>query len=111
MSKINFVDILFQNQSALPEIIREELADIKANFGDERRSEINPFGGDIADEDLIPRNAKWSLPDSGGYIKKNPQPTNTDYQAQRRRPQQNRQRQPKTATLSKPSFVATRMII
>ena len=49
MSKIiDFVDILSKPER-VTQIIREELADIKANFGDERRSEINPFGGDIAD--------------------------------------------------------------
>ena len=40
MSKIiDFVDILSKPER-VTQIIREELADIKANFGDERRSEI-----------------------------------------------------------------------
>ncbi|WP_373829662.1 DNA gyrase C-terminal beta-propeller domain-containing protein, partial [Neisseria dentiae] len=61
--------------------IHEELEEIKTNFGDERRSEINPFGGDIADEDLIPPREMVVTLTHGGYIKT--QPT-TDYQAQRR---------------------------
>ena len=77
MSKIiDFVDIL-SNQSALPKSSAKNLADIKANFGDERRSEINPFGGDIADEDLIPQREMVVTLTHGGYIKT--QPT-TDYQ-------------------------------
>ena len=81
MSKIiDFVDILSKSER-VTQIIREELADIKANFGDERRSEINPFGGDIADEDLIPQREMVVTLTHGGYIKT--QPT-TDYQAQRR---------------------------
>lgn len=77
---IDFVDILSKPER-VTQIIREELADIKANFGDERRSEINPFGGDIADEDLIPQREMVVTLTHGGYIKT--QPT-TDYQAQRR---------------------------
>lgn len=81
MSKIiDFVDILSKPER-VTQIIREELADIKANFGDERRSEINLFGGDIADEDLIPQREMVVTLTHGGYIKT--QPT-TDYQTQRR---------------------------
>ncbi|MGN7059724.1 hypothetical protein, partial [Neisseria sp. P0004.S007] len=55
MSKIiDVVDIL-SKQERVTQIIREELADFKANFGDVRRSVINPFGVDFADEDLIPQ--------------------------------------------------------
>ena len=69
MSKIiDFVDILSKPER-VTQIIREELADIKANFGDERRSEINPFGGDIADEDLIPQREMVVTLTHGGYIK------------------------------------------
>ncbi|MCI4102533.1 DNA gyrase subunit A, partial [Klebsiella pneumoniae] len=48
---IDFVDILSKPER-ITQIIRDELEEIKTNYGDERRSEINPFGGDIADEDL-----------------------------------------------------------
>jgi len=75
---IDFLDILAKPER-ITQIIREELEETKTNFGDERRSEINPFGGDIADEDLIPQ--REMVVTHGGYIKT--QPT-TDYQAQRR---------------------------
>lgn len=77
---IDFLDILAKPER-ITTIIREELEEIKTNFGDERRSEINPFGGDIADEDLIPPREMVVTLTHGGYIKT--QPT-TDYQAQRR---------------------------
>ena len=77
---IDFIDILAKPER-ITQIIREELEETKTNFGDERRSEINPFGGDIADEDLIPPREMVVTLTHGGYIKT--QPT-TDYQAQRR---------------------------
>ncbi|OSI15350.1 DNA gyrase subunit A [Neisseria dumasiana] len=77
---IDFLDILAKPER-ITQIIHEELEEIKTHFGDERRSEINPFGGDIADEDLIPPREMVVTLTHGGYIKT--QPT-TDYQAQRR---------------------------
>ena len=77
---IDFIDILAKPER-ITQIIREELEETKNNFGDERRSEINPFGGDIADEDLIPPREMVVTLTHGGYIKT--QPT-SDYQAQKR---------------------------
>lgn len=77
---IDFLDILAKPER-ITQIIHDELIEIKTDFGDPRRSEINPFGGDIADEDLIPPREMVVTLTHGGYIKT--QPT-TDYQAQRR---------------------------
>ena len=77
---IDFLDILAKPER-ITQIIHDELIEIKTNFGDPRRSEINLFGGDIADEDLIPPREMVVTLTHGGYIKT--QPT-TDYQAQRR---------------------------
>ena len=77
---IDFLDILAKPER-ITQIIHDELIEIKTNFGNPRRSEINPFGGDIADEDLIPPREMVVTLTHGGYIKT--QPT-TDYQAQRR---------------------------
>ncbi len=77
---IDFLDILAKPER-ITQIIHDELIEIKTSFGDPRRSEINPFGGDIADEDLIPPREMVVTLTHGGYIKT--QPT-TDYQAQRR---------------------------
>ena len=78
---VDLLDILAKPER-VRQIIEDELVEMKAQFGDERRSEINAFGGgDIADEDLIPPRDMVVTLTHGGYIKT--QPT-SDYQAQRR---------------------------
>ena len=78
---VNLLDILAKPER-VRQIIEDELVEMKSQFGDERRSEINAFGGgDIADEDLIPPRDMVVTLTHGGYIKT--QPT-SDYQAQRR---------------------------
>jgi DNA gyrase subunit A len=53
------------------EIITEELTDIVAKFGDERRTEIMyGFGGDMSVEDLIPEEEMVVTITRGGYIKR-----------------------------------------
>ena len=78
---VDLLDILAKPER-VRQIIEDELVEMKTQFGDERRSEINAFGGgDIADEDLIPPRDMVVTLTHGGYIKT--QPT-SDYQAQRR---------------------------
>lgn len=77
---IDLLDILAKSER-IDAIIREELLAVQEQFGDERRSEINPFGGDIADEDLIPPRDMVVTLTHSGYIKTQPV---SDYQAQRR---------------------------
>ena len=78
---VDLLDIL-ANPERVRQIIEDELVEMKAQFGDERRSEINAFGGgDIADEDLIPPRDMVVTLTHSGYIKT--QPT-SDYQAQKR---------------------------
>src|SRR5580692_2788776 len=63
------------------EIIGTELAEIVAKFGDDRRTEIVAYDGEVADEDLIPESDIVVTITRGGYAKR----TNTDqYRAQRR---------------------------
>jgi len=53
------------------EIITDELTDIVAKFGDERRTEIMyGFGGDMSVEDLIPEEEMVITITRGGYIKR-----------------------------------------
>jgi len=53
------------------EIITDELTDIVAKFGDERRTEIMyGFGGDMSVEDLIPEEEMVVTITRGGYIKR-----------------------------------------
>ena len=78
---VDLLDILAKPER-VRQIIDDELVAMQTQFGDERCSEINTFGGgDIADEDLIPPREMVVTLTHGGYIKT--QPT-SDYQAQRR---------------------------
>ena len=78
---VDLLDILAKPER-VRQIIDDELVAMQTQFGDERRSEINTFGGsDIADEDLIPPREMVVTLTHSGYIKT--QPT-SDYQAQRR---------------------------
>jgi DNA gyrase subunit A len=63
------------------QIIGDELGEIVAKYGDERRTEIIAFDGDVADEDLIAEEDVVVTISYGGYAKR----TKTDqYRAQRR---------------------------
>jgi DNA gyrase subunit A len=63
------------------EIIGEELTEIVAKYGDDRRTQIIPFDGDVTNEDLIAEEDVVVTITRGGYAKR----TKTDlYRAQRR---------------------------
>ncbi|QKW32625.1 DNA gyrase subunit A [Actinomadura sp. NAK00032] len=63
------------------QIVGDELAPIVEKFGDERRTEIIPFDGDVSYEDLIAEEDVVVTITRGGYAKR----TRTDqYRAQRR---------------------------
>jgi DNA gyrase subunit A len=62
-------------------IVSEELAEITAKYGDERKSTIIPWDGEVTDEDLIAEDDVVVTITRGGYAKR----TRTDlYRAQRR---------------------------
>ena len=62
-------------------IVQEELDDIVARYGDERRTTVLPFDGDMSVEDLIPEEEVVVTITRGGYAKR----TRSDnYRAQRR---------------------------
>ncbi len=69
------------NQSRLMEVIREELEEIKMEYGDERRTEITSSTHDLTVEDLITEEDRVVTISKGGYAKSQPL---SDYQAQRR---------------------------
>ena len=77
---LDLIDILSRAER-VSAIISEELCAIKAQFGDERRSEIEPFGADINIEDLITPQDMVVTISHAGYIKAQPV---GDYQSQRR---------------------------
>jgi len=75
-----FSDIL-ANPDLLLDVIRNELAEVRDNFGDARRTEIVQDHSDLTDEDLIPQEEVVVTLSHGGYAKSQPI---DDYQAQKR---------------------------
>nr|WP_238695533.1 DNA gyrase subunit A [Ornithinimicrobium flavum] len=63
------------------QIVSEELAEIVDRYGDDRRSKIVPFGGDMSMEDLIPEEDVVVTITTGGYVKRTPV---REYRAQNR---------------------------
>ena len=63
------------------QIVRDELAEIVEKYGDERRTQLVPYEGDMSAEDFIPEEDVVVTITRGGYAKR----TRTDlYRAQRR---------------------------
>ena len=75
-----YLDIL-GNYSRLMEVIREELEQVKSDFNDDRRTEINSSQLDLTMEDLITPEDRVVTISHGGYAKSQPLDV---YQAQRR---------------------------
>ncbi|WP_298440175.1 DNA topoisomerase (ATP-hydrolyzing) subunit A [uncultured Ferrimonas sp.] len=65
----------------LMEVIKEELEEVKQNFGDERKTEISASSADINMEDLITQEDVVVTLSHEGYVKYQPL---SDYEAQRR---------------------------
>lgn len=80
---VKIADLLHILSSAerLMEVIREELEEVKALFGDDRLTEITAASGDIDLEDLIAQEDVVVTLSHEGYVKYQPL---TDYEAQRR---------------------------
>lgn len=76
----DLLDILGKH-GRITEIIREELKEIRNQFADSRRTEIDTIGGSIDDEDLIPTQEMVVTLSHQGYIKAQPV---QHYQVQRR---------------------------
>ncbi|WP_280137216.1 DNA gyrase subunit A [Aureimonas sp. Leaf454] len=76
----DYLDIL-SSRIRVREIIKAELAEVKAEFATPRRTELVEGAADMDDEDLIPREDMVVTVSHGGYIKRVPLGT---YRAQRR---------------------------
>lgn len=72
---------ILQNSSRLMEVIEEELHQVRAEFGDERRTEITAAAHDINLEDLIEREDVVVTLSHQGYVKYQ---AITEYEAQKR---------------------------
>lgn len=76
----DFLDIL-ANEGRIADIIKTEARAIADKFGDERRTEISAFSGDVDDEDLIPVEECILTLTEKGYMKRQ---TVDTYKAQNR---------------------------
>ncbi|AZZ98353.1 DNA topoisomerase (ATP-hydrolyzing) subunit A [Pseudoalteromonas sp. R3] len=72
---------ILSSPDRLMEVIRDELAEIKENYGDDRRTEISAAAHDISLEDLINEEDVVVTLSHEGYVKYQPL---SDYEAQRR---------------------------
>ncbi len=81
MAKIAEYEAILASPGRQRQIISDELGEIVTRYGDERRTRIIPFDGDVTDEDLIAEEDVVVTITHGGYAKR----TRTDlYRAQRR---------------------------
>lgn len=76
----DFHDIL-ANEQRISDIIKTEAREIAEKYGDERRTEISAFSGDVDDEDLIPVEECILTLTEKGYMKRQ---TVDTYKAQNR---------------------------
>lgn len=81
LSQIEELLLILSSSERLMEVIREELEKIKAEYGDERRTEITAAAHDISMEDLINEEDVVVTLSHHGYVKYQPL---TEYEAQRR---------------------------
>jgi DNA gyrase subunit A len=81
MAQIADYEAILASPARQREIVRDELAEIVDKYGDERRTEIIAYDGDVTHEDLIAEEDVVVTITRGGYAKR----TRTDlYRAQRR---------------------------
>lgn len=70
MKEINNLEDILANEPRRFQIIKEELAEVKEKYGDERRTEIDYSGGEMSIEDIIPNEAVVLTISHAGYVKR-----------------------------------------
>ncbi len=81
MKTINHLKEILANESMRMDIIKEELAEVKKKFGDERKTDIQYLANEMRIEDLIEEEDVVITVSHLGYIKRT---SVADYRAQRR---------------------------
>lgn len=81
MKQIAHLEAILGDEALRYGIIKDELADVKKKFGDERKSEIMYMADEISIEDLIEKEDVVITVSHLGYIKRT---SNAEYRAQRR---------------------------
>ena len=79
--KIKDYNDILTNEQRVMEIIKQEINEVADKYGDERRTEISAYTGDVEDEDLIPVEDCILTLTERGYIKRQ---TVDTYKAQNR---------------------------
>jgi len=70
LAEILDLEDILAHKERRTQIIKDELLEIKAKYGDERRSVIEYAGGDISIEDIIPNEQVVITISNAGYIKR-----------------------------------------
>lgn len=70
MKTIDDLKDILEKKERRMQIIKDELAEIKEKYGDERRSQIEYAGGDLSIEDMIPDEKVVITISHAGYIKR-----------------------------------------
>ncbi|MFH1820578.1 MAG: DNA gyrase subunit A [Candidatus Nealsonbacteria bacterium] len=69
--RIKELTILLKSPEKIKEVVKKELKEVKDAFGDERKTKVHVHKiGEIAEEDLIPREETIVTLTQGGYIKR-----------------------------------------
>ena len=73
LARIKHLKFIRDNDSEKYRIIKEELLELKSNYGDDRRTVLVPAeSAEVFDEDLIAREDMVVTTSASGYIKRNP---------------------------------------
>ena len=81
IEKITSLQEIIDDKDVLHKVIEDELNEIKENYGDERKTDINDTRQDISNEDLIPEETRVLTISRTGYAKTQPL---EEYREQRR---------------------------
>jgi len=70
MKLIARLNDILNNDSVCREVMKQELMEVRDRYGDERRTDINPFSGDFNDEDFVADDEMIITISHMGYIKR-----------------------------------------
>jgi len=70
MKEIADLQDILDNEPRRFQIIKDELAEVKEKYGDERRTEIDYSGGEMSIEDIIPNESVVLTISHAGYVKR-----------------------------------------
>lgn len=72
MKRIAYLNDILSNDESCRKVMKDELAEVRDKYGDERRTTINPFSGDFNAEDFYPDDPMIITISHMGYIKRTP---------------------------------------